>query len=331
MTHQGAHHADSNAFVSRQRRRRARPPRSTCRTRAPNAFALFAHCFTCSKDNLAARRIAAALAGARHRGAAVRLHRARHERRRIRQFDVLVQRRRSGARRRSSAQNPSRAVAADRPQPRRRRGAGRRSADSGGEGGGDHRRAVRSGACHRTVRRRMSTPSAAKAASRSRSPAGRSPSSANFSTTSPNTICCAQVGDAAQGAADPACADRRHRRHRQCHADFRRRQASEKFRVAGRRRSSADRPPRRRLCRRPDRAPGPSAISISPPQPAAPGDVDAPRRVVVRETGSGKFQQHDRARPASPASPTSRCRPAATTPVPAPTTCCWPRSAPAPR
>jgi hypothetical protein len=31
------------------------------------AWALFAHCFTCSKDTLAARRISGALASSRHR------------------------------------------------------------------------------------------------------------------------------------------------------------------------------------------------------------------------------------------------------------------------
>ena len=36
--------------------------RSTCPTREPVAYALFAHCFTCGKDVLAAKRIAVALA-----------------------------------------------------------------------------------------------------------------------------------------------------------------------------------------------------------------------------------------------------------------------------
>ena len=73
--------------------------------REPIAYALFAHCFTCGKDGLAAERIAAALAA---KGIAVL------------RFDftgigssegdlansTLLQRRRSGAGRRASARNP---------------------------------------------------------------------------------------------------------------------------------------------------------------------------------------------------------------------------------
>ena len=57
-------------------------------------------------------------------------------------------------------------------------------------------------------------------------------------------------GQAAQGAADHAFADRRHRRHRQRHANLRRRQTSQELCLAGGRRPSALRQARRRLCRR---------------------------------------------------------------------------------
>ena len=74
--------------------------------REPLAYALFAHCFTCGKDVLAAKRIAVALAA---KGIAVLrfdFTGPRLQRRRFRQFDILLQRRRSGAGRRPSARNP---------------------------------------------------------------------------------------------------------------------------------------------------------------------------------------------------------------------------------
>ena len=40
---------------------RSSPPCSTCRPATPRAYALFAHCFTCGKNVLAAKRIAEAL------------------------------------------------------------------------------------------------------------------------------------------------------------------------------------------------------------------------------------------------------------------------------
>ena len=67
------------------------------------------------------------------------------------------------------------------------------------------------------------------------------------------------------------------------------------------------------------------------PQPAVPDDVAAPRRVVVRETRARQVSATGRTWPASPHRRRAARRRAATTPVPAPTTCCWPRSAPAPR
>ena len=124
---------------------------STCRTARRAPTALFAHCFTCGKNVVAAKRIADALTALGHRGAALRFHRHRIERGRVRQHHVLVQCRRSGRRRRSSAQDAAGAGAADRPQPRRRGGAGRGGRDPGGEGGGDDRRAQRSRPCHASV------------------------------------------------------------------------------------------------------------------------------------------------------------------------------------
>jgi len=62
----------------------------------PRAFALFAHCFTCSKDVLAASRIANALTGF---GIAVpRFDFTGLGRRRLRQHQLHVQRRRPGQR-----------------------------------------------------------------------------------------------------------------------------------------------------------------------------------------------------------------------------------------
>ena len=68
--------------------------------------------------------------------------------------------------------------------------------------------------------------------------------------------------------------------------------------------------------------------------PAAPAEAqnsgEAPRQVVVRETRASKFQQsvtmgRTRCWPMNPS------QPAAAKPGPDRTTCCWPRSAPAPR
>ena len=77
----------------------------------PIAYALFAHCFTCGKDVLAAKRIAVALAA---KGIAVLrfdFTGPRLQRRRFRQFHLLLERRRSGAGRRSSARRPARVPA----------------------------------------------------------------------------------------------------------------------------------------------------------------------------------------------------------------------------
>ena len=51
-----------NDFSLRVRKASSWRPRSTCRSAESVAYALFAHCFTCGKDVLAAKRIAVALA-----------------------------------------------------------------------------------------------------------------------------------------------------------------------------------------------------------------------------------------------------------------------------
>ena len=161
-----------------------------------------------------------------HRGAAFRLHRARLQRGRFRQFDLLVQRRRPRARRRSSARNPQGAGDPDRPQPRRRGDPGRRRPDSGSEGGRDHRGAIRSRACHRHLfKDHIDGHPHSRARSRSRSPAGRSSIKREFLDDVAEHEPDGASRQAAQGAAGDAFADRRHRRHRQRHQDLRRGQS----------------------------------------------------------------------------------------------------------
>ncbi len=122
-----------------------------------------------------------------HRGAAVRFHRPRLQRRRFRQFDLLLERRRPRPRRRSSARNSPGADDPDRPQPRRRRDPRRRRANSGSQGRRHHRRPLRSRPCHSPFQGSHRGHPQARRGRSSRSPAGRSASSANSSTTSPST------------------------------------------------------------------------------------------------------------------------------------------------
>ncbi len=117
----------------------------------PVAYALFAHCFTCGKDVLAAKRIATALAA---KGIAVL------------RFDFTGLGSSEGDFANStfssnvadlvlaaepSAPNPQGAGDPDRAQPRRRRHPGRRRPDSRRQGRRHHRRTLRSRACHRPV------------------------------------------------------------------------------------------------------------------------------------------------------------------------------------
>jgi hypothetical protein len=95
----------------------------------PRAFALFAHCFTCGKDIAAASRIANALTDRRLRGAAVRLHRARDERRRVREHQLHVEHRRPRRRGRLVAVGAPGAAGAGRALARWCRRAGRGRVD----------------------------------------------------------------------------------------------------------------------------------------------------------------------------------------------------------
>ena len=109
--------------------------------------------------------------------------------------------------------------------------------------GGHHRRAVRSRPCRRSVQGQGRRRSVNRARSRCSLPGGRSASSANFSTMSPKRG-CRKASPILRKALlmfhsptdDPG-------RHRQRHAYFRHGQASEKLRLARRRRPSAE--PRR--------------------------------------------------------------------------------------
>ena len=67
----------------------------------------------------------------------------------------------------------------------------------------------------------------------------------------------------------------------------------------------------------------------APEQPAVSGE--APRKVVVRETRNGKFQQTVSVGPHRTGGRRAALPPAATTADPDPMTTCWPASAPAPR
>ena len=213
------------------------------------AYALFAHCFTCGKDVLAAKRIATALAAKGHCGIAFRLYRPRLQRGRICKFDLLFQRRRSRPRCRSFARNPRGARAPDRAQPWRRGNPRRRRANSGCQGGRDHRGALRSRPCHPSVQgSHRGHPQAWRGGGATRRAAvshqARIPR--RHRRTQPDGA----RRKAAQGAADHAFADRRHGRDRQCHEHFRRGQASQELCVAGGVGSSVIRQARRGLCRR---------------------------------------------------------------------------------
>ena len=184
-----------------------------------HAYALFAHCFTCGKDVLAAKRIATALAGQGHRGAAVRLHGARLQRGRFRQLDLFVQRRRSRPRRRSFARNPRGARDPDRPQPRRCGDPRRRRANSGCEGGRHHRRPLRSRPCHPFLQgSHRGHPQARRGGGSARRPAV--PHQARIPRRHRRAWPDGACRKTAQGAAGHAFADRRHRRDRQCDAAF---------------------------------------------------------------------------------------------------------------
>jgi len=108
---------------------------------AIRAYALFAHCFTCGKDVLAAKRIATALAS---KGIAVLrfdFTGLGSKRRRFRQLDVLVPTSPiSSAPPIICAKPEKRPGDPDRPQPRRRCDPRRGCANSGSQGRGHHLR-----------------------------------------------------------------------------------------------------------------------------------------------------------------------------------------------
>ena len=185
--------------------------------REPLAYALFAHCFTCGKDGLAAKRIATALAA---KGIAV----LRFD------FTGLGSSEGDFANRTFSSNvadlvraadhlrdNPQGAGDPDRPQPRRRGYPRRRRTNSGRQSGRHHCRTLRSRPCHRPVQGSHRGHPQSTARPKSRSQAGHSRSARiprRYRRTRPDGAC----RQAAQGAAGDAFADRRHRRYRQCHA-----------------------------------------------------------------------------------------------------------------
>ena len=102
---------------------------------------------------------------------------------------------------------------------------------------------------------------------------------------------------AAQGAAGDAFADRRHRRHRQCHQHLPRRQASQEFRLAVGRRSSAEQ--QRDSAYVADVIAAWAERYVDPAAAAASRRASPePRNVVVRETRDSKLQQTVTIRPA---------------------------------
>ena len=214
----------------------------------PRAYALFAHCFTCGKNVVAAKRIADALTAL---GIAV----LRFDFTGIGSsegefanttFSSNIER--SHCCRRSPAQNAAGAGAADRPQPRRRRDTGGRRCGRGGEGGGDDRRAQRSRPCHASVQgpaRRHRRARRGRGCARRpavphppRIPGGHRAAEAHRAHR-----------EAAQAAADLPFADRRHRRHRKRLGYFPGGQASQELHLADRRRPSPQQAQRRGLCR----------------------------------------------------------------------------------
>ena len=305
------------------------PPRWTCPSGEPLAYALFAHCFTCGKDVLAAKRIAAALAA---KGIAVL------------RFDFTGLGSSEGDFANSTfSSNVADLVRAadhlretrkapgdpDRPQPRRRRHPRRRRANSGRQGRRHHRRALRSRPCHRPVQgSHRGHPQARQGRGLARRPAvphhARIPR--RHRRARPDGAC----HQAAQGAAGHAFADRRHRRHRQRHAHLRRGQTSQEFRLARRRRSSAERAGATPPMSPTSSPPGPSATSI-PSRPSRP-PIPAKRRArswCARPATANSSRPSRSGRIAC--WPTSRSPPAARTPDPDPMISCSPASAPAPR
>ena len=167
---------------------------------APRAFALFAHCFTCSKDVFAASRISQGLA---ERGFAVLrfdFTGLGAQRGRVRQQQLLLERRGPGRRGRLPARSARGAAAADRPLAGRRRRARRRRPRARGDSRRDDRRALRPAATSPTCSRPPRRDREPTARPRSCSAAAASRSKGSSSTTSPRTR-SATTSPAQQGAA----------------------------------------------------------------------------------------------------------------------------------
>ena len=290
-------------------------------TGEPRGYALFAHCFTCSKDSRAARRIAESLAG---RGIAVLrfdftgLGSSEGE---FANTDVLVQRRRSGGGRRPPAGHPQRACPADRTQPRRGGHAGRGIPDPRGASRRDHRRPVGSLARDQPVRRaHPSHPGVRRGRGGTRRPG--LPDPAGLPRRRRRATPARRGGHVAQGTARHARAHRPGGLDRQRGRHLHRRQTPEEFRVPRRRRSSAVPTARCRLRRRRDRR-------VVAALPAATRRGRTGRRHRRRR---GRASPKPAAAPSSSRSPsagtdcwpTNRSRSAVWTVGPHPTICCWP-------
>ena len=289
------------------------------------ALALFAHCFTCAKDIAAASRIAPAWwarasaccastspASASSDGDFANTNFSSNVEDLVAAADLL----------REQHEAPRRA---GRPQPRRRRGAGGRGRDPRGRRRRHHRRpadpahvsgllAARGAGGDRGRRRGRGRPGR---------PAVPHPQAVPRRHLRPEAA--EAVARPGRRAAGPALAGRRAGRHRQRPPDLRGRAAPEELRLARRRRPPALRSRRRRLRRRADRRLGGPLPARSPRGRADRG------RVSGRRGG-----RHRRLHPGGPRGPPHAPRRradhgSATTPGPPPTTCCWPRSAPAPR
>ena len=132
----------------------------------------------------------------------------------------------------------------------------------------------------------------------------------------------------AQGVADLSFADRRHRRYRECEPHLRRRQASEKLRLAGRRRPPVEPSQRRHLCRKRDPRLG-RALSRHGGGRARP--ARRIRRGGCSRNAARPLPAAGHGRAAIVSWRTSRPTSAASTAVPVLTIWCWPGSAPARR
>ena len=228
-------------------RRRARRPTRCSRTASPAA-----------RTSTPRPQLARSLARARHRDAALRLHRARRQRGRVRPHHLHLQRRGPGRRGRRPARTRDGAQAAGRPQPRRRGDPGR------GRARCRRRAAVATiGAPFDTAHALQLFADALPALEAQgrgrgrRSPAGASRIGRDLVRDLASQDQAAGSAELRPGAAGHARAGRRGRGHRERVADLRRRAAPQELRLArhGRpsARAGARMRPTRRACSRPGR------------------------------------------------------------------------------